>query len=323
MPSKSVPVRAKLERIFTCQLAVSSGSMPISKAPKALKNGETFQLLLSRNYTPSRDLGTVVRRHYVFDADIPDDFVIEDGLMAENAFIRILLKGDWQAQTETGEWRATGPIILFGGNSRPLNVRVKGPFMVVGLAFRPSAWRTVFAQPAVDFTNKMVPLSEAWGEDAAHAMHVGVRGAADDAGKVAAMEAAVMRQMDVIGRHKADAEMAEFEAIARVDSTARVDRVSKDLGMSTRQMERRCLATFGLTPKSVLRRSRFLDMAAALRGFSTPDQAELASLRYFDDSHLNREFRHFTNMTPGAFAKANTPLFTAGLELREEGKSIV
>ena len=280
------------------------------------------ELLLSRTYPPSRDLAVVIRRHYVFDANLPEDLVIADGLMAENAFIRILLKGDWQAETAPGEWSSPGPIILFGGNSRPINVRVKGPFLVVGLAFRPSAWRNVFAQPAPEFVNKMVPLSDAWGQEAAQAMYESVRDAPDDAGKVAAMEAAVMQQINRIGRHKADGEMAEFETIARTDCTARVDRISKDLGMSTRQMERRCLATFGLTPKGVLRRSRFLDMAAALRGFSTPGEAQLAALRYFDDSHLNREFRHFTNMTPGAFAKATTPLFTAGLRMREDGKSL-
>jgi len=42
-------------------------------------------------------------------------------------------------------------------------------------------------------------------------------------------------------------------------------------------------------------------------------------LRYFDQSHLNREFRHFFGMTPGQFEKATTPLFTAGLKLRADG----
>jgi AraC-like DNA-binding protein len=279
-------------------------------------------LLASRNYPPSRDLATMVRRHYVFDADLPTDFVIEDELMAENAFIRILLQGDWAAENAPGEWTTAGPVVLFGGNSRPLHVRVKGPFKVVGVAFRPSGWRCVFSQLASEYADKMMPLSDAWGTEAVDALYNAVVDAPDDAAVVRALEAAILKQANLIGRHKIDAEMARIEVIARTDSTARIETVAKELGMSTRQMERRCLASFGLTPKAIMRRSRFLDMAAALRGLSTPDEAQLAALRYFDDSHRNREFRHFTNMTPGAFAKATTPLFTAGLVLREEGKKI-
>ena len=61
-------------------------------------------------------------------------------------------------------------------------------------------------------------------------------------------------------------------------------------------------------------------MAAAIRGFSSPSESNLAELRFFDQSHLNREFKRFTQMTPGQFKKAITPLQTAGLKLREESK---
>ena len=83
------------------------------------------------------------------------------------------------------------------------------------------------------------------------------------------------------------------------------------------------MRAYGLTPKAILRRSRFLDMAEAMRGFSTPAESQLAMLRYFDQSHLNREFRRFTGQTPGKFKKSVTPLFTAGLKLRVEGKTVL
>lgn len=279
-------------------------------------------MLLSRNFAPSGQLAPYIRRHYVFSAELPDDYVIEDQLIAENSFIRVLLRGDWSAETRPGEWTSAGPIVLFGSNSRPLPVRVRGAFTVVGLAFRPSGWRSVFSQPASAFADGMFPLSAAWGEEAAQAMFDAVRTAPDDEAKVTAIEDAITQQINRVGHPFVDEEMGRFEMIARTDSTARIEEVARELGMSVRQMERRCLQAFGLTPKTILRRSRFLDMAEALRGFSTPGEEELAALRYFDQSHLTREFRRFTGMTPGKFAKANTPLFTAGLKLRVEGKAI-
>ena len=88
-----------------------------------------------------------------------------------------------------------------------------------------------------------------------------------------------------------------------------------------RHFERLCHDHFGHGPKAVLRRSRFLDMAQALRGFSAPSEEALATMRYFDQSHRNREFRHFVRMTARAFETTPTPLLTAGLKLRAEGVS--
>ena len=129
-------------------------------------------------------------------------------------------------------------------------------------------------------------------------------------------------QLAHIGRHRVDPIVASFEAIARNDSTIKVEAAAQLLGLSPRQLERRCLAGFGLSPKAVLQRCRFLDMATAMRGFSNADEAELAALRFFDQSHLNREFRRYTGMTPGAFQRLRSPLFDASLQLRESGKAL-
>lgn len=276
-------------------------------------------MLLSQNYPPSDALAPYVRRYYVFAADLPDDFIIEDVIVAETAFVRVLLKGDWQAETAPGAWTTAGRTVFFGANSKPLKVRVRGGFVVAGFAIRPSGWRSLFTQPHSQFADCMLPLQEIWGT-IADDMLSDLEMAPDDDAKVDAMERAISRQLAKIGRYKPDPAMVKFEVIARTDSTMRIEDAADELGMSVRQMERRCRVAFGVSPKSILRRSRFLDTAAAMRGFSTPSEAELAALRYFDQSHLNREFRHFTGMTPGAFEKAATPLQTAGLKLREEGK---
>jgi AraC-like DNA-binding protein len=212
--------------------------------------------------------------------------------------------------------------VLCGPNSGPVPVRVRGAFTVVGFAIRPSGWKSMFWESARGFVDKMVPLAGSWG-DLAAAMEADIRAANCDEGIVAAMEAAINEQMDRTGPRSPDEQMAKFEAIARTDSMIRVDDAAAELGMSVRQLERRCLATFGLTPKMILRRSRFLDMAAAMRGFSSPTEEQLAALRYSDQSQLNREFRRFAGMTPGAFANSATPLLTANLKLRAEGKVLI
>lgn len=276
-------------------------------------------MLLSRTYRPSADLAPYIRRFYVFEAPLPDGVVIEDFLLSETAFVRCLLRGDWAAETSPGEWNTAGKVVFFGANSKPLRVRVRGGFAVVGFAVRPSGWHALFPDPHHDFSDRMLPLQQLWGE-LADTMLAGVEQASDDDGRLAAMERALRERIELLHKPEADLQMARFEIIARTDSTMRIEDAATQVGISVRQLERRCLATFGLTPKAILRRSRFLDTATALRGFSTPSELELDALRYFDQSHMNREFRRYTGMTPRTFAQATTPLQTAGLKLREESR---
>jgi len=277
-------------------------------------------LLLSRNYAPSDDLSPYIRQHYVFEAHLPEGFELIDQLMSETAFIRILLKGDWAAKFRTRAWESFGRSPLMGANGVPLPVRVRGPFVVVGIALRPMGWRSLFDCPASDIADHAVPLGEHWGALAEQLVR-DVAAADDDGAIVRAIESVVRARLAEVGRPLPLTAMGRFEHIARHDSTMPVADIADLLGISTRQLERTCKATFGHTPKVILRRSRFLDTSQAMRGFGDPSEEQLTALRYFDQSHLNREFRHFFDMTPGQFEKATTPLFTAGLKLRADGRA--
>ncbi|WP_379547527.1 helix-turn-helix domain-containing protein [Qipengyuania sp. DSG2-2] len=274
-------------------------------------------MLLSRTFRPGEDLAPYIRRYYIFEAELPDEMVIEDFLLSETAFIRILLDGDWKGEVEPGVWDRPSDTLLFGANERPFPVRVKGSFKVLGIAIRPCGWKALFPWPHHKFRDNLFPLSELWG-DLATTMEAELKAADGDDAIIACMEDTIRTRLAQVGTRETDDAMAQLEAIARTDSKMLVEEVAARANLSTRQLERRCRDTFGLTPKAVLRRSRFLDMATAMRGFSSPSETDLAALRYFDQSHLNKEFKRFTRMTPKQFEKAVTPLQTAGLKLREE-----
>ena len=275
-------------------------------------------MLLSRNYAPSDDLAPFIRRHYVFEANLPEGFELVDKLMSETAFIRILLKGDWAAEFGPRGWSSFGAIPLMGSNGVPLRVRVRGPFLVVGIALRPMGWRSLFDCPASEIADNAAPLADHWGQ-LADMLFRSVASATGDDMIVATIEDLVRKRLAERGHKPPDMLIGRFEDIARNDSTIPVAEAAQALKLSTRQLERVCRATFGHTPKVILRRSRFLDTSQAMRGFGAPSDEHLTALRYFDQSHLNREFRHFFGMTPGQFERTETPLFTAGLKLRADG----
>lgn len=274
-------------------------------------------MLQSRNYAPSPDLAPFLRNHFVFRAPLPADMELIDPLLSETAMLRILLQGDWAAEFVPGVWQVEGPTILFGNNARCFNVRVRGPFVVAGTAIRPSGWAALSDKKASVFADRMCAARSVWGDDSDQ-LYTESAAANDDDAIVEALERFWRAQLVKFGTAESDPVMSDFEDIANSDSTMRVADVAGKVGLSARALERRSCATFGLTPKAVMRRSRFLDMAAALRGISDPGEDERAALRFSDQSHLNREFRYFIKMTPGAFEKTPTPLMDAVLRLRQD-----
>lgn len=265
---------------------------------------------------PSDQLSQIIARHYLFKVALPDDYVLEDSLLSETAFIRILLKGDWTALMPEGDWRNVGPMVFFGPNSRPLKVRCQGSFEVIGIAIRPAGWHLLFDQPAHYYTDAMIGLGDVWGEDSQR-LHQAVLAAGGQIDRiVAAVETLLLERVAQRGGGSPDQAMLAFERIARFDSIRKIADICDELQIAPHTLERHCRAAFGMTPKRVLRRSRFLDMASVKRGLFEPGEEILAALRYTDQSHLNRDFKEFIGMTPGQFDQTPTPLLTAGLELR-------
>jgi hypothetical protein len=79
------------------------------------------------HYPPAPALEPYIRRHYVFRGEMPADADIRDKMIAETAFIRIPLHGDWYIEGETGEWESARGPKLFGANSTGFPLRVVGP----------------------------------------------------------------------------------------------------------------------------------------------------------------------------------------------------
>ena len=273
------------------------------------------------NFSPSLALAPYIRRHYLLRMDMPADAVISDLMIAETAFIRIPLRGNWELKSGAGDWQTAKEPTLFGANAKPLPLRVSGSFVILGCSIKPSGWRALINAPAHEFTEKFIPLSTLWDSRANNILSATSAEQSNEQ-LLELLEAAIAVQLKAINFDQEDMAVAHFEAIARLDSSIKIVDAAQQVGLSVRQLERRCHDKFGMSPKAILRRCRFLDMATAMRGFGNPSDAHLARLRYFDQSHLNREFRRFVNMTPRAFNNTLTPLMTSGLLLRSQGEAL-
>ncbi|HEY2444942.1 MAG TPA: AraC family transcriptional regulator [Rhizomicrobium sp.] len=88
-----------------------------------------------------------------------------------------------------------------------------------------------------------------------------------------------------------------------------IARLADETGWSHKRLIAGFRQQFGLTPRRAGRVMRFGRATRLLRGAPTPRWAELAAdCGYYDQAHLDRDFRAFAGVTPGEFIAGLLPV---------------
>ena len=129
-------------------------------------------------------------------------------------------------------------------------------------------------------------------------------------------DTAATRALDLAATLVADGDpdpAATRAAVLLADPRARAEDVAAEIGLSMRQLRRRCHAVVGYGPKTlqrVLRFRRFVGRidAGLPSGQDTHDLAALAAQAGFaDQAHLTRECRALAGLTPAMLARNRGP----------------
>jgi len=250
-----------------------------------------------RYFLPATALRATITTYYVLE--VGGDGLVEELLFPEWANIRLLLDGGW---TQTfGDGRAVThapPAALMSGViSRTARVRGE-PGRLVGVGFLPAGWAVFTALPACDYVDDIIPLSTFVGA-AADELLSAVLAAGDDAATVAALDAWLLAHM--AGREAAETLLVAAHEAMLDPEVRSVAEWARRLGRSPRQLERLALIYFGMGPKALLRRQRFLRSFAAIREHPPGLWGRLIDPGYVDQSQFVRDFRHFMGMPPRAY----------------------
>lgn len=270
---------------------------------------------LSYNRLPAPDLLPWIAWLYVTKVQMPADYRLDCSLFCDTAFIRIQLQGEWEAQTADGPRRNGRAALHFGNHSKAMKVSVTGSFTSVGLAIRPGAGPAATGKPARDFVDRITDCADL---GLPFDRLLDPLDAAEDAeAMLRLLEDAVRGFLQQRQAPPPDELTQRFEQLALVDPAASIAGFAEAAGVSQKRLERQCLRDFGLSPKQVMRRARALDMASHLRGVADEAEAEELMLRYYDQSHLIRDFTQLFGLSPRQFRQTPQPLMTLALESRQ------
>ncbi|HEY0717154.1 MAG TPA: helix-turn-helix domain-containing protein [Streptosporangiaceae bacterium] len=197
-------------------------------------------------------------------------------------------------------WTQGGRAFVAGPDTGPVPALLSPGAVLVGLRFRPGAGGDLLGVPLSELRDRRVDLAELRPELA------GSLSPDLAAGQVAARLAALAGQL-ITDRPPDPAALAACRLLARPGS--RAEDVAEAVGLSTRQLRRRCQAAVGYGPKMlqrVLRFRRFVSIIDASAG--TADLAGAATASgYADQPHLTRDTVELAGLPPAALIRARHP----------------
>lgn len=253
-----------------------------------------------RIYRPAEPLQSYVTFFYVVEASGP----LTDFLYPEWGNVRFPLSGEWTVEVPGHPANDPAAASLFGPTDRHGLIRTTGG-RAVGFGMTPIGWHRLVRGPAHRFANCAVPLERRLAGLDGDALHEAMRSAPGDAAIVAQLEAALTAGIAHLP--------AVHPVVLTVDRALRsrpatVEAFAAAARLTERTLQRVCLATFGFSPKRLLRLQRFLDTLGHVRSAVGERVTGSLAADYYDAAHFYRDFRDFMAMSPRAYFAAARPL---------------
>ncbi|HKP70295.1 MAG TPA: helix-turn-helix domain-containing protein [Pyrinomonadaceae bacterium] len=193
------------------------------------------------------------------------------------------------------------PGTLFAGQmSRSIMLRPSGSVKLFGVRLQPAGASSLVNFPVSEITDAIVGFDDACGREGRE-LEERLNLATTFEERIWIFEAWVRtKRSQTVNRDQLASEASLLIAEGRGSHS--ISTIANRIGVSERRLERHFKHRIGISPKTFSRIVRFQAVVRSVQNDMTVDVLETAlDLGYYDQSHLIRDFREFSGITPQAF----------------------
>jgi len=188
----------------------------------------------------------------------------------------------------------------------PALIRHDGSQFGVALELTPLGARTLFGVPAGALAHEVVELADLLGRPTAELMDR-LTDAPDWAARFAVLDDLLCRTTRDT-KDPAPEVVHAWNCLSASDGAIEVNELAREIGWSRRHLSERFRAELGLTPKVMGRVMRFERARLVLQQRHRPSLADVAAAcGYYDQAHMNREWREFAGCSPTTWMAEELP----------------
>jgi AraC-like DNA-binding protein len=269
--------------------------------------------MISLEYEPaSENLSPLISSFYRFDYN---GGPVEELERADRAQFRFYLRGGGEYRFAGGVTDPGHPVTIVGPTTAPCITMADGDVTVFGWGITPAGWAALMGSEATKYIDRALDARRIFG-DWIMELHSQLQGCNSLKQQVAIAQEAVALIFPAT-------DSAPFEFTKQVDNwlihnaDPAVDDLLDITGLSIRQLERNTRRYYGMPPKKLARKYRALRAAHVLASGDSLDETELSDV-FYDQSHLIRELKQFTGLTPKQLRSGESILTKATMEGRNQ-----
>lgn len=249
-----------------------------------------------REHAPSAALAEVVRCYWTSRSATPLLAPHAASVLPDGCMDVIFNLGD--PSLSDGRPATTLRSYVVGAMRTPLRVRMAGTIDVLGIRFRPGGAAAFVPAPAGELTDRSVALREFWRR--APELEERLYHASPEA-RIRIVEDALLGR---ISDARPDPRVAHVSRLIEGSGgSLPVKDLHAAVGLTRRHLERVYLERVGLTPKTG-RVARVQTAIERLRAGAVSSLSRLAlDCGWYDQSHMNRDFRELAGASPATYAR--------------------
>lgn len=260
-----------------------------------------------KEFPPPPALSQVVKSFWIFEAN---------GLPNQSAVVRLMpfscprfvfhYKNQFYNRLNNTNGTVVPDSILNGHSGKYREYTVNGDFGLVGVYLYPYAPATLFQLPANEYFNQEISLQSIITSADFRILEDQVYNAPNNHIRINLLTSFLLDRLK-----RADSKAQPFNKIIKdivnTDSAVTVNQLSAQYGISVKQLERKFVASVGLTPKAFSRITRFERTVNRIQTYERLTNLALDE-GYYDQAHFNHEFRHFSGYTPSSLYEDGSQL---------------
>lgn len=265
-----------------------------------------------RYAAPDRSLAECITGYAVYAAE--DDAAMVNWYLPSPPMISIVLDaGPITVSLGNHRFGPLEPVSLYGPTSRAFRTVTHGG-IAIGIGVSALGWARMTQRHAGDFHNRIVPLSTVLGADFAERLREGLD-VLDDETMIKPLLDDMLAPL-FANPSPRESLIRAFTALTITDGVIEMKDVAERLDVPTHELRRLATRYFGMPPKMLLRRARFLRSFIRLIGDDGLSDYSAIDSSYFDASHFLRDAGTFLGTTPRRFLAAETIFLRASLRAR-------
>jgi AraC-like DNA-binding protein len=219
-------------------------------------------------------------------------------------------------------WLSTGELMLCGPEVSAWTFQLPPGVLAAGVRFRPGVVPVLLGVGADTLLDRRVPWASFVGVAAAESLSAALSTAATDQERLAALHDAITT---LTAAATPDPLAETVLALVVEHPRVRAVEVAAAVGLTARQLQRRCLHSFGYGAATLARIVRFHRFwsAASLAAPATSLAAVAHEAGYADHAHLVRDCRAITGVPPSRFLAESFATFPDMSDPYKTGRRLV